>query len=80
MSGPFRPRRSLDTGRLNPETYRLFDKVEKHYGIRIEYTFPDAQVRPNCKPWQMLLPLRDVCDFVQRGGAHEPWLMAVCAC
>lgn len=21
---------------------RLFDKVEKHYGIRIEYTFPDA--------------------------------------
>ena len=35
--------RSLDTGRLNPETYRLFDSVEKHYGIRIEYTFPDAQ-------------------------------------
>ena len=34
---------SLDTGRLNPETYRLFETVEKHYGIRIEYTFPDAQ-------------------------------------
>ena len=34
---------SLDTGRLNAETYRLFDTVEKHYGIRIEYTFPDAQ-------------------------------------
>jgi adenylyl-sulfate reductase (glutathione) len=33
----------LDTGRLNPETYRLFDTVEKHYGIKIEYTFPDAQ-------------------------------------
>ncbi|XWS19401.1 hypothetical protein CRYUN_Cryun31cG0012500 [Craigia yunnanensis] len=33
---------SLDTGRLNPETYRLFDEVEKHYGIRIEYMFPDA--------------------------------------
>lgn len=33
---------SLDTGRLNPETYQLFDAVEKHYGIRIEYTFPDA--------------------------------------
>ncbi|CAA0396077.1 unnamed protein product [Arabidopsis thaliana] len=33
---------SLDTGRLNPETYRLFDTVEKHYGIRIEYMFPDA--------------------------------------
>lgn len=35
--------RSLDTGRLNAETYRVFDAVEKHYGIKIEYTFPDAQ-------------------------------------
>ncbi len=34
---------SLDTGRLNKETYQLFDKVEKHYGIHIEYTFPEAQ-------------------------------------
>lgn len=34
---------SLDTGRLNAETYQLFDAVEKHYGIHIEYTFPDAQ-------------------------------------
>jgi adenylyl-sulfate reductase (glutathione) len=33
---------SLDTGRLNPETYQFFDEVEKHYGIRIEYMFPDA--------------------------------------
>lgn len=40
---PQQPRHSLDTGRLNPETYRLFDSVEKHYGIRIEYTFPDTQ-------------------------------------
>ncbi|CAH9059308.1 unnamed protein product [Cuscuta europaea] len=33
---------SLDTGRLNPETYKFFDTVEKHYGIHIEYTFPDS--------------------------------------
>ncbi|KGN49103.1 5'-adenylylsulfate reductase 1, chloroplastic [Cucumis sativus] len=33
---------SLDTGRLNPETYKFFDEVEKHYGIHIEYMFPDA--------------------------------------
>ncbi|KAK9681547.1 hypothetical protein RND81_10G009800 [Saponaria officinalis] len=33
---------SLDTGRLNPETYRFFDEVEKNYGIHIEYMFPDA--------------------------------------
>ena len=33
---------SLDTGRLHPETYRFFDKVEQHYGIRIEYCFPNT--------------------------------------
>ncbi|KAJ0983013.1 hypothetical protein J5N97_011268 [Dioscorea zingiberensis] len=33
---------SLDTGRLNPETYRFFDEVEKHYDVHIEYMFPDA--------------------------------------
>ncbi|XP_057544965.1 5'-adenylylsulfate reductase 1, chloroplastic-like [Amaranthus tricolor] len=33
---------SLDTGRLNPETYRFFDEVEKHYDIHIEYMFPDS--------------------------------------
>lgn len=33
---------SLDTGRLNAETYQFFDAVEKHYGIHIEYMFPDA--------------------------------------
>ncbi|KAL9255095.1 5'-adenylylsulfate reductase 3, chloroplastic-like protein [Drosera capensis] len=33
---------SLDTGRLNPETYRFFDTVEKHYNIHVEYMFPDA--------------------------------------
>lgn len=37
------PTCSLDTGRLNPETYQVFQAVEKHYGIKIEYTFPDAQ-------------------------------------
>ena len=34
---------SLDTGRLNAETYQVFEAIEKHYNIRIEYTFPDAQ-------------------------------------
>ncbi len=33
----------LDTGRLNPETYQLFDEVEKHFGIKIEFTFPDEK-------------------------------------
>lgn len=34
---------ALDTGRLHPETYRFYSEVEKHYGIRIEYTFPDNE-------------------------------------
>lgn len=33
---------SLDTGRLHAETYRFYAEVEKHYGIRIEYTFPES--------------------------------------
>ena len=33
---------SLDTARLHPETYRFFEKVEEHYGIHIEYCFPDT--------------------------------------
>lgn len=32
---------SLDTGRLHPETYRFFERVEKHYDLRIEYCFPN---------------------------------------
>uniref|UniRef100_A0A0C9QT99 TSA: Wollemia nobilis Ref_Wollemi_Transcript_10806_1750 transcribed RNA sequence n=1 Tax=Wollemia nobilis TaxID=56998 RepID=A0A0C9QT99_9CONI len=34
---------SLDTGRLNPETYQFFAEVEKRYDIHIEYMFPEAQ-------------------------------------
>uniref|UniRef100_M4DPR0 Phosphoadenosine phosphosulphate reductase domain-containing protein n=1 Tax=Brassica campestris TaxID=3711 RepID=M4DPR0_BRACM len=30
---------SLDTWSSNPETY---DEVERHYGIRIEFMFPDS--------------------------------------
>lgn len=34
---------SLDTGRLHAETYRFFAEVEKHYGLHIEYCFPQAE-------------------------------------
>jgi adenylyl-sulfate reductase (glutathione) len=33
---------SLETGRLNGETLRLFADVEKRYNIHIQYMFPDA--------------------------------------
>jgi len=34
---------TLDTGRLHPETYRLFEKVRTRYGVNIEVCFPDFQ-------------------------------------
>ena len=33
---------TLDTGRLNPETYDLIDRMREKYGIDIEVMFPDA--------------------------------------
>ena len=33
---------TLDTGRLNPETYEIMNRLEKTYGIRFEVQFPDA--------------------------------------
>lgn len=31
---------TLDTGRLNPETYELMAALEKHYAIRLKYFYP----------------------------------------
>jgi phosphoadenylyl-sulfate reductase (thioredoxin) len=31
----------LDTGRLHPETYTYLAQVEQHFGIQIQYCFPD---------------------------------------
>ena len=34
---------TLDTGRLNQETYDVMDEIRKKYNINIEVMFPDAQ-------------------------------------
>jgi phosphoadenosine phosphosulfate reductase len=34
---------TLDTGRLFPSTYRLWQETEEHYGARIRAFYPDAQ-------------------------------------
>ena len=34
---------TLDTGRLNQETYDVMDAIRKKYNINIEVTFPDAK-------------------------------------
>jgi thioredoxin-dependent adenylylsulfate APS reductase len=33
---------TLDTGRLPPETYALFEEVRERYGIRVEFEVPDG--------------------------------------
>ena len=33
---------TLDTGRLNPETYDLIDSVRRKYDLEVEVLFPDA--------------------------------------
>jgi len=39
---PFRVA-TIDTGRLHEETYEFMDRVRKHYGLRLEVYFPDAE-------------------------------------
>jgi phosphoadenosine phosphosulfate reductase len=34
---------TLDTGRLNPETYALVDEVQRKYALRVEVLFPDRE-------------------------------------
>lgn len=34
---------TLDTGRLNEETYEVMDKIRRKYGLEIESYFPDAK-------------------------------------
>ena len=34
---------TLDTGRLNQETYECMDAIQERYGVRVEVFFPDAR-------------------------------------
>ena len=34
---------TLDTGRLFPETYTLWEQTERHYGLSVEAFYPDAE-------------------------------------
>ena len=34
---------TLDTGRLPPETYTLFEEVRERYGIKVEFEVPDGR-------------------------------------
>jgi len=52
---------SLDTGRLHPETYRFFARVEDHYGLRIEYCVPATE------PLQALVRTKGMFSFLADG-------------
>jgi phosphoadenylylsulfate reductase (thioredoxin) (EC 1.8.4.8) len=34
---------TLDTGRLNPETYEFIDRVRDRYNLNLEIYFPNAE-------------------------------------
>jgi adenylyl-sulfate reductase (glutathione) len=55
---------TLDTGRLHPETYRLFGQVEERYGISIEYVFPDTI------PVERLVRTKGIFSFYRDGHAE----------
>jgi phosphoadenosine phosphosulfate reductase len=38
---------TLDTGRLNPETYQFIEKVRKHYGITLDVRTPEQTALQN---------------------------------
>lgn len=52
---------ALDTGRLHPETYRFYAQVEKHYDLRIEYCFPEADAV------QQLVRTKGLFSFLEDG-------------
>ncbi len=60
LNRPFRVF-TLDTGRLHPETYRLFAAVEKKYGIQIEYCIPQTE------PLQDLVRKKGLFSFYDDG-------------
>lgn len=55
---------TLDTGRVFPETYDLFRRVEEQYNIRIEYMFPDTEMV------QELVGEKGLFSFYQDGHAE----------
>ncbi|MCH2171812.1 phosphoadenylyl-sulfate reductase [Myxococcota bacterium] len=63
---------SVDTGRLDEETYTLFDTVQRRYGVTVHILFPDAhqveelvqQKGPNC----FLTDGHEECCRVRRLG------------
>lgn len=55
---------TLDTGRLNPETYEFIDRVRQHYGINIDIRTPEQ------KPLQDFVREKGLFSFYQDGHSE----------
>lgn len=53
---------SLDTGRLNPETYECAERVREKYGIPIEWYFPDRDKVEALERAKGLFSFRETVD------------------
>jgi len=63
---------TLDTGRLPPETYTLFEEVRDRYGIDVEFEVPDAaavasfQTQNGPNAMYRSVDLRTTCCTIRR--------------
>jgi len=63
---------SLDTGRLNQETYECMDKIRERYGVRVDVYFPESQsvewmVRDHgLNPFYRSVELRKMCCSIRK--------------
>ncbi|MDA0999704.1 MAG: phosphoadenylyl-sulfate reductase [bacterium] len=63
---------TLDTGRLNPETYALLDEVRRKYGIGIRVLFPESEAveefvnRHGPNAFYESAGLRKTCCFIRK--------------
>lgn len=55
---------TVDTGRLNPETYTFIESVRSHYGIEIAVTVPDAV------PLEALVRQKGLFSFYEDGHSE----------
>ena len=53
---------SLDTGRLNPETYECAERVREKYGIEIEWMFPDREAVESLERAKGLFSFRETVE------------------
>ena len=57
---------TLDTGRLNQETYDCMDAIRQRYGVSVEVYFPDAEKVQNMVRFYNSVELRKLCCGIRK--------------